>query len=407
MVAASFAAGAFSVCSWVLALAWLRRAVIALWELPRLPDLNRIDRESLPALSLTQSPHLTVIVPALNEESSIEPALHSLLASTGLQLQIIAVNDRSTDRTGELMEAVAANAAATGNPHTLQIIHLRDLPSGWLGKPHAMALAAQRAEAPWLLFTDGDVIFSPRALELALRYASKSSADHLILVPTLILRSTVEQAMLAAMQCLALWTVRLWKVADPHAKDSFGVGGFTLVRKEIYQRAGGFEALRMEVLDDMGFGRLIKQSGFAQRVVLGPGLVRVRWIDGSFSVPHLLEKNGFAIFRYRVGLTLLACFALLLGIVVPPAAMAAGGWLLLSGLLFYAAVALLYFAYRRVTKVPVWTAVFFAPATGLLVYAFFRSMVLALLRNSVEWRGIRYPLSELRRYARGTSGFCP
>jgi glycosyltransferase involved in cell wall biosynthesis len=407
MVAASLAAGAFGVFSWVLALGWLGRAIIALRELPRLPDLNRIDPESLPAISRVEGPHLTVIVPALNEEVSIETALRSLLASTGLRLQIIAVNDRSTDRTGERMEAVAAEAAATGNPHRLQILHVRDLPSGWLGKPHAMALAAQRAEAPWLLFTDGDVIFNPRALELALRYALESSADHLILVPTLILRTTVERAVLAAMQCLALWTVRLWTVADPKARDSFGVGGFNLVRKDAYRGVGGFEALRMEVLEDMEFGRRIKQFCFAQRVALGVGLVRVRWIDGALSVPHLLEKNGFAIFRYRVGLTLLACFALLLDIVVPLAAMAAGGWLLPSGLLFYAAVAMLYSAQRRVTPVPIWTAILFAPATALLVFAFLRSMILALFRNAVEWRGIRYPLSEIRRSARGTTGFCP
>jgi len=385
--------------SWALAFAWLWQAVAALCGMPTIPDLTCIDPDQLPPLPSESDPHLTVIVPACNEEASIRATLRSLLASTGLRLEIIAVNDRSTDRTAERMNEVAAEVAASGGPHTLRVIHLRDLPPGWLGKPHAMALAARQASAPWLLFTDADLLFQPHSLSLALRQALALHADHFVLIPTLILKTTGERAMLATMQVLAQWTIRLWKVADPRAKDFIGVGGFNLVRRSVYVQVGGFEALRMEVLDDLRLGWKIKRAGFAQRIALGPGLARIRWINGALAVVRLVEKNGFAIYRYRVWLLLLACLGLAVQAVVPLAAMAAGGWTAVSGLLTYLAIGLVYTANRRVTQVSPAMALFFAPASALVIFAVLRSMILALARNGVEWRGTRYPLRELRRHA--------
>ncbi len=399
MVASAAAAQVFTLLSWLLALAWIWQAAAALRGMPTLPVLNRHPAAPPPPLPPAECPHLTVIVPACNEEESIQATLRSLVASRGLRLQILAVNDRSTDRTAERMNEVAAEVAAAASPHRLRVLHVRELPAGWLGKPHAMALAAQQASAPWILFTDGDVIFHPQALELALRDALAARADHLILVPTLILKTTAERAMLAAMQVLAQWTLRLWRVADPRARDFIGVGGFNLVRREVYKQLGGFEALRMEVLDDLRFGWRVKRAGFAQRVVLGPGLIRIRWIKGALSVVRLVEKNGFALYRFRVGLLLLACLGMALQALLPLAALAAGGWALGAGLLTYAAIALVYAASRRVTQVSPWHAVFFAPATAIVLFASLRSMILALIRRGVDWRGTRYRLDELRRHA--------
>src|SRR6476646_1708345 len=93
--------------AWVLAIAWLWQATTALRGMRRLPDLTRVDPTTLPQLESGETPHLTVIVPALNEEGSIAATLRSLLASTGIRLQIIAIDDRSTDDTGKIMDAVA------------------------------------------------------------------------------------------------------------------------------------------------------------------------------------------------------------------------------------------------------------------------------------------------------------
>lgn len=297
------------------------------------------------------------------------------------------------------MEQVAAEAAAGGGTHQLRVMHIRELPAGWLGKTHAMAMGAQKATAPWLLFTDGDVVFKPEALEFALRHAQAEKADHLVLTPTVVLKTWGEAAMFAAMNALGGWTIRLWKVEDPWARDSIGVGGFNMVRRSVYEGLGGFEALRMEVVEDLRLGWLLKSGGYAQRVAVGPGLVSIRWLEGALGVVHLAEKNGFAVYRYRVGLTLLASFGLAVQIVFPLLAMAVGGWAMAAGLLTYLAIALTYQASRRATLTPSWLAVLFAPATAVVLYALLRSMVLALVRGGIEWRGTRYPLEELRQQA--------
>jgi Glycosyl transferase family 2 len=389
----------FTIVSWILALGWLWQAAMALHGMPQLHDLTGTSLASQPALTENDAPHLTVIVPALNEEKSIEATLRSLLASSGLRLEIIAVDDRSTDSTGKKMDAIAAETATGKSSHCLKVIHIAALPTGWLGKPHAMAMAAQQATAPWLLFTDGDVLFESHALELAVREAVALDADHFVLMPTAVLKATGERAVLAAMQAIAQWTVRLWKVNDPQARDSIGVGGFNMLRRDLYIQIGGFEALRMEVLEDLRLGWLIKRAGFKQRVSIGPNLVRVRWMKNSLAVVGLMEKNGFAIFRYRVGLTSLACAALALYPILTVAAIAAGGWLLAPVLVMHLAIGLVYFADRRLTGVSPWHLILFAPATALVTYAFLRSMILTLVRDGVLWRGTHYSLSELRRHA--------
>jgi len=281
----------------------------------------------------------------------------------------------------------------------LRVIHNRELPAGWLGKPHALHLAAQQAVAPWLLFTDADLVFAPRALELAMRQAIASRADHLVLVPNQIRESISEAAMQATIQALVEWSVRLWKVAEPGTRDFFGVGGFNLVRTETYTRLGGFAALRMEVVEDLSFGRMVKRAGFRSCVTVGLGLVNIRWISGAFGIVANVEKNGFAAFRYRLGLSLAACLGVAVQVVLPLAAIAAGGWALPAGLLTYACIALMFHANRRMNGVSPIAAILFAPSAAIAGYGFLRSVVLTLARNGVTWRGTHYPLSELRRNA--------
>lgn len=390
----------FALVCWVLAAAWLWKGLTAFIGMRTLPDLGGLNSDALPAIRRGEGPDLTVVVPARDEEASIEACLRSLLDSRGVRLQIIAVDDRSSDGTGARMDAIAGESIAGKSAHGLDVIHIKELPAGWLGKPHALALGAQRAVAPWILFTDGDVIFARQTLELTIRWAEAAGADHVVVAPTLILKSAGEQAVVAAMQTVALWAVRLWKVADRRARDFIGAGGFNMVRSEVYRAIGGFEGLRMEILEDLYLGKRVKTAGYAQRIVVGRDLVRVRWIDGPFAVIRLVEKNGFAVTRFRTGLHMLACLGFLVHAIVPLAGIALRGWTAAAGLLTYCGIVLAYEGNRRASRISAWYAVTFAPATLLVAYSFFRSMVLALVRNGVVWRGTLYALSDLRRAAR-------
>jgi len=173
-----------------------------------------------------------------------------------------------------------------------------------------------------------------------------------------------------------------------------------MVRSEVYRQIGGFEALRMEILEDLYLGKRVKRAGYSQRIVLGPDLVRVRWIDGALAVVHLVEKNGFAVTRFRTGLHLLACLGFLIDAILPLAAVAVGGGTAIAGVLTYLGISLAYHAIRRSSRISAWYTVLFAPATLLIAYSFLRSMLLALVRRGVVWRGTLYPLRELRKAAR-------
>ena len=402
----------FVAFTWILALGWLRQLVLWLLNYSRLKNLNRIDLSPLPVLAEvavadgstpSTRPELTVIVPACNEEASIAATLHSLLASSEIHLQIIAVNDRSSDRTGEIMNAIVEEAGSLQLNQNLrnhiQTIHIKELSEKWLGKPHALARAAELAQSDWILFTDGDVLFDQRALSLALCYAQAERADHLVLMPDWTMGSPGEAAMHGAMHALSTWTIHLWRVADPGARDFIGVGAFNLVRRSAYEALGGFTALRMEVLEDMRFGWMLKRAGYRQRVVLGPGLARVRWSHGAWGVVRNLEKNLFAVYRFRTATALFACFGLVVQIALPLAALWVGGWARVGAVVLYGAIAGLYIASRKVTQVSPWYVLVYPLAAGLFLFAHVRSVALALWRGGVLWRGTLYSLKQLRSHA--------
>jgi glycosyltransferase involved in cell wall biosynthesis len=373
---------------WLIALGWLWRALVWRQMFERVPDLvhtRYAATESLPGLS--------VIVPARNEARNIAATLRSLLATEGAALEIVAVDDRSTDETGAIMESLAGEA--------LQVLHVAELPPGWLGKTHAMALAGEKARGEWLLFTDGDVLFQPDALRRALEYAVYSKADHMVLLPTILLQSPGERMMVSFLQVVSVWALRPWRVADPLARrDSIGVGAFNMIRREVYDALGGWQALRMEVLEDVALGRRVKAGGFAQRAALGLDLVRVRWAVGAFGVVDNLAKNVFALFHFRPALLLgAACGGLGLFTLFPLAACLAGGAFCWPTGVFLVALFLIYQQAGKYHHFSALQMVTFPVASVLLLYAMLRSMVLALWRGGIIWRGTFYSLGELRQRA--------
>jgi glycosyltransferase involved in cell wall biosynthesis len=384
------------VFAWLIGLIWLRCSFEALRGIRSMLDLNRIDRNTLPELSPDATPHVTVIVPARDEAETIEATLRSLLAQTAIHLQIVAVDDRSTDGTSEIVDTLACEAI--GSPHQLQALHVINLPPGWLGKPYALATGVQEAKAPWLLFTDGDVLFAPEALHLAVRTAMREHADHFVLVPTLLSETLGAAAVQATCQVLAHFVTRGWKIGDDKAKDAFGVGGFNLVRKDALVALGGVERMRMEVVEDVALGWLVKRElGRHSLIALGPRLVTLHWIRGMFGIVKLLEKNAFAGLRYNVGMALVAILSLTLHALVPFAAVNAGPWGIAAAASTYLGIAGAFVVTRRLNGLSPRFAALFAVCALIVAWAMLRSMLLTLARGGVVWRGTLYPLAELKR----------
>ena len=241
--------------------------------------------------------------------------------------------------------------------------------------------------------------FDPRAIALGLGLAQADRSDHLVLAYTLDLKSVAEAAVIGALGALSLWNFRPWRLADNHARDFFGAGGFSLVRREANEQLGGFHAPGMEVLEDLRLALKIKRAGYRQRFVLGPGLASIRWIEGAFGLVAVLEKNGFAGLLYRTGLALLRFFGLAVQIALRLAAMALGGWPRVAGLMVHATIARAYRANRPISQASPWLAVFFAPATAILLFALIRSMALALTRGAVARNTLSSQRTEPERRA--------
>ncbi len=181
-----------------------------------------------------------------------------------------------------------------------------------------MALAARQAPTDYLLFTDADVLFHPASIRLTLANAVATNADHLVLVPTNIIKRWDEAAILGFFQIFCLWAARPWRIADPKAKrDAIGLGAFNLLRRSAYIEIGGYESLRMEIIEDLGLGRRIKRAGLAQRITFGRGLVSLHWASGAPGLVSVMTKNLFAAFRFYISLALLWCLWLLTFWVAP------------------------------------------------------------------------------------------
>jgi cellulose synthase/poly-beta-1,6-N-acetylglucosamine synthase-like glycosyltransferase len=388
--------------AWAVALLWMWRVADTAQGLPKVPDLLDPKYSDAPLTG----PSLTVVVPALNEEAHVAACLQSLLAQEYQPMRIVAVNDRSTDGTGAVMDALAAS-----HPDRLRVLHVTELPPGWLGKTHAMALAARESAtgfgpgqgSEFLLFTDADVVFRPDALRRTMAFVVASGADHMVTVPTLVLKSWDETALLSFFQVCAMWAARPWRVADPKAKrDAVGVGAFNLLRRSAYEQVGGFEALRLEIVEDLGMARRIKRAGLAQRIAFGRNLVRVHWAPGAMGVVEVLTKNMFSAFGFRIPLLLGACGWLVAFCVLPALGVLASLWLralLLPGLVTLIEVLVAYRAIGRQSRIPAWYAALSPFAAMLLIYTLLRSMVKTLQQGGVVWRGTFYSLAELRRHA--------
>lgn len=378
----------------LLALAWFSRLVDAAIGMPRIADIARPEWDRSPATP-TGEPRVSIIVPARNEEEDIRETLVRLLALDYSNYEVIAVNDRSTDRTGAIIDDVAASSEAHG---LLKAIHIPDLPSGWLGKTHAMWTSAQQATGAWLLFTDADVQFKPDALRRAVAYAETERADHVVLFPRMIMKRPSERMMIAFFQALFVFGHRPWKVADPRARDHMGVGAFNMVRRSVYDAVGTYRALRMEVLDDMKLGKVIKNAGFAQRNVFGEDLISLYWARGAFGMVNNLTKNFFAVLSFqwpRTVATIVGLGFLNLGPFL--GVWLAHGWARLPYAIALVSLFGIYYGMSGMSAVPAYYFFLHPVSTSLFMYTLLRSMIQTLANGGVVWRGTKYPLEELRK----------
>ena len=369
---------------WVPAGIWLmlNRHALAVLE-----SVAVEDEHPLPAVS--------VVIPARNEERNLEQALESVLALDYSDLEIIVINDRSTDATGAILEEMAER-----DPH-LTVVTIDSLPAGWIGKPYALHVGAQQARGEFILFTDADIVFHPSALRKAMAHVQAHQFDHVTVIPQSAMPGFFLKTFSATFGIFMFILFQPWKARNPRSRCYMGVGAFNLIRTSAYRAMGGHQQVALRPDDDLKFGKLVKDHGYRQDVLNGRGMITVEWYRSVGELIDGLMKNMFAGMEYRVSAVIAATLAALIIHIWPWIGVwVAGGWpqagyavamLMMVGS-FGVAMAPFGVKFRHGLLLPL--------TISLLVYIQCRAAVLALWRGGIVWRGTFYELRQLKTEGR-------
>jgi cellulose synthase/poly-beta-1,6-N-acetylglucosamine synthase-like glycosyltransferase len=355
----------------------------------RLPSLQVLLGAAVDSTFKPAQACCSVVIAARDEQMRIEQTILHLRAQRGVEVEIIVVDDRSTDKTGEIIERLA------GEDPRVRLLRVKSLPEGWLGKCHACHVGAEAATGEWILFTDADCWLKPDVVARAVWVADRERADHIALTPGLATSSVGTQAWhLAFLISMANW---ISGVNRDRPRAYFGLGAFNLVRAAAYRQCGGYEALRLTVLDDVKLGLLLRRAGKGTRGFIGGDDVECHWGSTLVAMIKVMEKNYFATVDFRSGLALGAAgFALLLLCLVlaglftaTPAGLAAAIAPLSFILPAWAFARKLGWSWRPAVLTP-----FVFP---VLWFAMLNSVIVTLRQGGVRWRDTFYAIETLRK----------
>lgn len=347
---------------------------------------------SVPVDGHRHVPGVTVVIPARNEERNLQQALQSVLALDYPDLEIVVINDRSTDGTGHILARMAE-----GDPR-VTVLTGEDPPTGWLGKPYALHTGAQRARGEFILFTDADIVFHPLALRKAMAHLQANGLDHVTVVPEDTMPGVFLKVFSATFGMFLFMVFAPWNARNPKSRRYMGIGAFHLIRTSVYRALGGHQRVALRPDEDLKFGKLVKGHGYGQDVMDGNGMVAVEWYRSVSELRDGLMKNMFAGMDYSVLLATLATGASLVLHLWPWVGVwVADGW----PRALYAATVVMMVGSFGFTMGP-WGVRYrhglLLPFTiGMLVYVQCRAMVLTLWQGGIVWRGRFYALALLRK----------
>lgn len=370
-----------------LAAFWVVASVLTIRGMASLPRLANCAPFEGPHF-----PRISILFAARDEAEKLPLALDSLLAVEYPDFEIVAVDDRSSDATPEILDEYARRN------RRLKVIHISDLPQGWLGKPHALEQAYRKATGEWLIFTDADVRFAPGLLRRTLALLQKAGAQHLTLLAGLDLRGFWEPVAVGYLGVMFALGVRPWETSNPKSKTYMGVGAFQMIRRTAYEAIGTHRRLALEVLDDMKLGKLVKQKGFHSMVAPSENFLEVRWQEGIRNIIKGMTKNMFAGFNFSVARVLGGVLGIFLISIAPliGVCFASGLAQLSAGMAIALAVI---FQACMMPNARASRGFGFTHPLGaiLVVYIILRSMIVTLARGGVVWRETFYPIQQLKR----------
>ncbi len=341
-------------------------------------------------------PALSIIVPACNEEVGLETALKTLLEVQYPALEIVAINDRSTDKTGEIIDRLAKT------DERLTAVHVETLPDGWLGKVHALSVGYARSEADWVLLADADVHLEADTMQRVIGWAEAQGVDHVTAIPATWRSDSGAEACWAFNLVGLMMFGRIWRISDPDANAHAGCGAFNLVRKTAFDATEGFDWFKLDVADDWAVGLMMKRNRKRSAMVNGRGRIHLPWYRSFGEMLRGMEKNNYAILaRYNIWRGLAYCVGLLvLGVgplLVPllPGTYATGAGVTGIALMLMCSVLT-----NRWLRRPL-TDALLLPLGGLLnALIMAQALIHGSRRGGVAWRGTVYRKEDMLPHMR-------
>jgi glycosyltransferase involved in cell wall biosynthesis len=343
---------------------------------------------------ITECPRISLMFAARDEEEKLPAALASLAAIDYPNLEIIAVDDRSTDGTARIMDDFAAAHSR------FRVVHVTELPAGWLGKPHALQQAYEASSGKWLVFTDADVRFHPEVLGRSISIVRANNLDHLTLFCDLDMVGFWETVLITFFGLSFQMATDPYRVGNPNSRTYVGVGAFQMLKRSAYEASGGHCRLAMEVVDDMKLGKIVKMSGFRSGVAVARDFVAVRWHAGAGNLIRGVTKNFFAgssFNLWQAGAGFLGILMLNAGPFV--ALPFVHGWMLILALISVIIILMFHAGVDIVMRVSPLYAFTHPIGAVLFAYMLLRSTVVTLRQGGIVWRGTFYKLEDLKRGA--------
>jgi glycosyltransferase involved in cell wall biosynthesis len=371
----------------IVAFFWVTYGLKVAYGAVRLPWL----RNYAPAAN-EDCPAISVIFAARDEQTKLSAALATLVAIDYPNLEIIAVDDRSSDATPKILDDFSAQ-----HPR-LKVVHIRELPPGWLGKPHALQEGYQASTGELVLFTDADVKFKRDSLRRVVTLLRERRLDHLSLLGDVERTGFWDTVFLSFFGMGMQLATDPSKLSNPNSRSYAGVGAFQILGRRAYELCGTHRRLAMEVIDDMKLGKLVKMAKLRSGLAIAQDYVSVEWHAGLHNLIRGVEKNFFAGAQFRISIVAVQVLLLLGMNVLPFLGLFFGhGWTralaavsVLIGLCFHAGVDV-------VMRVPVLYCFTLPLGATVMAYMILRSAVVTLHQGGIVWRDTFYPLEELRR----------
>ncbi|HXH37537.1 MAG TPA: glycosyltransferase [Thermoanaerobaculia bacterium] len=360
--------------SWLLALV---RTIVNLALIPRLRPDGQASREPL----------VSVVIPARDEARIIGRTVRAFLAQTYPKLEVIVVNDRSSDGTGEIIRGIG--------DERLTILDGEEPPSGWLGKPWALYQGSRLARGELLLFADADVVYAPAAVQAAVAHLELRHPALLSLLPYFEMRGFGENAAMPMLAMTCFTFMPTW-ISNRTRFASLAIGGGTgnLIVREVYEASGGHEALKDSVVDDIALARQVRRSGWATETVRADDMVALRMYHGLAEVVEGFTKNAFAVLGRNYVAGLLFAAGCVLFHILPYGLALAGDRISMATIVLISVTRLLLF---RSLRYRLDNALLLHPVmVTIWLWIFVRSIWLTGIRRRLLWRGRAYDARQTR-----------